>query len=72
MKKTFFYKRALAEYRRARLIDGTDADIWITYAELIRKMGFPEKYRDALKGALIELEGAGADFFGDSQENFLF
>ena len=59
--EAYYYDRALSEYRRARLIDGTNPDVWITYAELIRKKGFPEKYRDALEGASLELEGSGAD-----------
>jgi|GEM_PF-703078 len=50
----FYYDQALSAYRRAGLIDGTDPSTWIAYAELIRKKGFPGKYRDEIAAALGE------------------
>ena len=50
----FYFDRAMAFYRRARLIAPTDPDVWLAYADIIRLKGFPEKYRDELSAALGE------------------
>ena len=51
----FYYQRAYASYRRARLLAKDDADVWIAYTGLIRKMGFPEHYADSLEVALMDI-----------------
>jgi tetratricopeptide (TPR) repeat protein len=51
----FYYRRAYDEYRRALLIAKTDPDVWIAFADLIRKMGFPEYYRDTSNVALMNI-----------------
>ncbi len=58
LEESFYFNRALNAYRRARRISSTDPDIWLLYANLIRRMGFPEKYRDELHAAVLELENA--------------
>ena len=51
----FYFQRAHASYRRARLIAKDDPDVWIAYTGLIRKMGFPEHYADSLEVALMDI-----------------
>ena len=36
----FYFDRALGSYRRARLIDSTDAETWLAYADIIRLKAF--------------------------------
>ena len=56
----FYFDRAMAAYRRARLIAPTDAEVWLAYADIIRLKGFPEKYRDELSAALGEFDADSA------------
>lgn len=58
LEEAFYYGQALAAYRRARRIDSTNIDSWLLYSNLIRLMGFPEKYRDELNAAVSELDHA--------------
>ncbi len=58
LEESFYFNQALNAYRRARRISSTDPEIWLLYANLIRRMGFPEKYRDELQAAVLELEKA--------------
>ncbi|MDT8299032.1 MAG: hypothetical protein RQ801_12060, partial [Spirochaetaceae bacterium] len=57
----FYYRRAYDEYRRALLIAKTDPDVWIAFADLIRKMGFPEYYRDRLNFAHTKIPSERAE-----------
>ena len=53
--ENFYYQRAYASYRRARLLAKDLPEAWIAYTNLIRKMGFPEHYVDSLRVALENL-----------------
>ena len=48
----FFYERAYLEYRRARLIDKHNENAWISYIDILGKMGFSEKYANEIEAAL--------------------
>ena len=53
---SFYYRKAFDSYRIARRIDSMNPDLWLTYANLIRLMGFSQKYRDELNAAIAELD----------------
>ena len=53
--EAFYYARAYNEYRRAKLINKDNPDVWIAYTNIIRKMGFPEHYRDSLNAAMQDI-----------------
>ncbi|MCK5737504.1 MAG: tetratricopeptide repeat protein, partial [Spirochaetaceae bacterium] len=51
----FYYKRAYNEFRRAKLLNKDNPDVWISYTDIIRKMGFSEHYQDSLTAALVDI-----------------
>lgn len=51
----FYFDRAYKEYRRARLLNKYDPDVWLAYVDIIRKLGFTEHYRDSLGAALTDI-----------------
>lgn len=44
-----FLEKALAEYRRALILDATSKDSRIAYARIYRSLGFPDKYLSELQ-----------------------
>ena len=54
--ENFYYSKALDAYRVARRINSMNPDIWLSLANIIRLMGFPQKYRDELNAAIMELD----------------
>jgi tetratricopeptide (TPR) repeat protein len=61
-----FQEKALAEYRRALLLDPTSRDARVAYARIFRAMGFPARYLNELK-VLAKL-GVKDTFVGDEVE----
>ena len=53
--ENFYFERAYNEYRRARLINKFNPDVWLAYTDIIRKMGYQEHYRDSLNAALMDI-----------------
>lgn len=51
----FYFDRAYSEYRRAKLLNKEDPDVWLAYVNIIRKLGFTEHYRDSLGAALGDI-----------------
>jgi len=51
----FFYTRAYNEFRRAKLLNKDNPDVWIAFTDIIRKLGFPEHYLDSLNAALFDI-----------------
>jgi len=51
----FYYTRAYNEFRRAKLLNKDNPDVWIAYTDIIRKLGFPEHYLDSLDAALFDI-----------------
>lgn len=60
--EAFYYDRAFREYRRAKLIFKDDPAAWLAYADLVRKKGFPDRYRELLDAALDDIPPETADF----------
>jgi tetratricopeptide (TPR) repeat protein len=63
-----YQDRALAEYRRALLLDPTSRDDRVSYAGIYRAMGFPAKYLNELE-VLAKL-GVKDTFVNDQIETF--
>jgi len=59
-------ERALAEYRRALLLDPTARDARVAYARVFRSLGFPDKYLSELE--VIASLGAADTFVADEIE----
>ncbi len=56
LEESYYYRQALVSYQWARKIDSTNVEHWLKYANLIRLMGFPGKYRDELYAITVELQ----------------
>jgi tetratricopeptide (TPR) repeat protein len=59
-------ERALAEYRRALLLEPTGRDARVAYARVFRSLGFPAKYLSELE--VIASLGTGGTFVADEIE----
>jgi len=51
----FYFARAYNEFRRAKLLNKDNPDVWIAYTDIIRRLGFPEHYQDSLDAALFDI-----------------
>lgn len=60
--ENFYYRRAYDAYRRARLVAKDDAQAWLAYTSLLRKMGFTEHYKDSLRTALMDIPSSHPDY----------
>jgi tetratricopeptide (TPR) repeat protein len=60
--ENFYYRRAYNEFRRAKLLNKDNPDVWLAYTEIIRKLGYPEHYRDSLKAALSDIPESRTEY----------
>ncbi len=58
----FFYTRAYNEFRRAKLLNKDNPDVWIAFTNIIRKLGFPEHYLDSLNAALFDIPSVRPEY----------
>lgn len=48
----YYFEKALSAYRRALMFNADSSRVWLKYCELLKVMGYPEKYMDKMKAFL--------------------